>query len=195
MTSRERGTKLSKADATEQKILEASLARIAQYGESGLSMTEISKDLGVSRPTVYRYFPTREALMAAVFEYVIKDYSEKLQQQIDDNDDPLKLVDVIADFSEARLFEGGADLFQLDPQLILKLFMGSQKQLMSDCERAFSPLFDLSESLLGKQVDRKTAAMVFLLFNSALAFFTKHSPPENIGDILRKVIRAISQME
>lgn len=183
----------SKADATVQKILEASLNRIIKYGESGISMTEISREVGVSRPTLYRYFPTREVLLESVFELIVKDYSEKLQAKIDADPDPLHRVEVIATFIETRLLDGGAQLYELDPKLTVKLILRSQQQLVAQCKKAFAPLFEMSEALSGKTVDRDAAATTFVLFHTALAFFTGESPPPNVGDMLRKTIRALTQ--
>lgn len=185
----------SKADATMQKILQASLERIIKYGESGISMTEISREIGVSRPTLYRYFPTREALLESVFDLVLLDYAEQLQRAINKNPDPLQRVEVIANFVEARLLDGGAQLFQLDPKLIIRLISRSEQQLLKMSEPVFAPLFDMSEALSGKKIDRQCAAHVFMLFNSALAFFNAQSPTPGVGDMLRKMIRALTHFD
>lgn len=187
--------KLSKADATIQKILKASLARIIQFGESGISMTEICRDVGVSRPTIYRYFPTREALLESVFEYILDDYMEKLDAQIAANPDPLQRVEVIANFAEARLDDGGAQLFQLDPALVIRLITNSQERLIAHGQTVFAPLFDMSETLSGQAIDRRAASTAFLMFSSSLSFFGAKSASVESGDLLRKMIRALAHFQ
>lgn len=181
-----------KADATIQKILEASLARIIEHGESGVSMTEICREVGVSRPTIYRYFPTREALLESVFKYILDDYMEKLDAQIAANPDPLQRVKVIADFAEARLDDGGAQLFQLDPALVIRLISLSQERLINHGEKVFAPLFDMSEALSDRQIDRRAAATAYLMFSSSLSFFGAKSGSLNSGDLLRKMVLALT---
>lgn len=185
----------SKADATVQKILQASLARIIEYGEGGISMTEICREVGVSRPTIYRYFPTREALLERVFEHILDDYMAKLDAKIAADPNPLHRVNIIANFAEARLQDGGAQLFHLEPSLVMKLISRSQNRLIAHGEKVFGPLFDISEALSGRSVDRHSAATAFLLFCSSLSFFGAQSSSVNAGDLLRKMIRSLVHFE
>mgnify|MGYP003384970160 CR=1 FL=1 len=181
----------SKADATVRKIVNESLKRIIQHGESGLSMTDISRDLGISRPTIYRYFPSREALLEGVFEFILDDYFDKLQAQIDAKPATEERVNVIVDFAVARLKDGGAQMFQLEPKLVMGLLQQSEERLLRRCEQVFQPLFDVGESISGKPIDRATAARTFMLFSSALAFFNADTGVENAGEMLRSVIRGL----
>ena len=62
------------------KILEAARAEIAERGGVGLSMRAVARDAGLASSAIYRYFPTREALLTAM---VIESYAhldEALQQ-------------------------------------------------------------------------------------------------------------------
>lgn len=185
----------NKADATVQKILSASLTRIITYGESGISMTEISREIGVSRPTLYRYFPTREILLENVFELILDDYMQKLDVKIAADPSPLRRIDIIVDFAATRLQDGGAQLFQLDPALVVKLMGRSQDRLIDHCEKIFSPLFDMHEALSGKKIARHTAATAYVLFNSALVFFGGQSTTIETKDLLKQMIRSLIQFE
>ncbi|MGB9906204.1 MAG: TetR/AcrR family transcriptional regulator [Candidatus Saccharicenans sp.] len=48
------------------RILERSRELFFKYGYARLSMDELAEDLGISKATVYRYFPDKEALLRAV---------------------------------------------------------------------------------------------------------------------------------
>jgi AcrR family transcriptional regulator len=52
--------------ATRERILDATLAVLGRFGQRKLSMTEVADAAGVSRPTLYRYFPTKEELLEAL---------------------------------------------------------------------------------------------------------------------------------
>jgi AcrR family transcriptional regulator len=52
--------------ATEQAILDAGAAAIRRFGIRRTSMKEVARLAGVSRGSVYRYFPDKDALIAAV---------------------------------------------------------------------------------------------------------------------------------
>jgi len=55
---------------TRERILDGAMAAIARHGLSKLGMSDVSQSAGVSRGTLYRYFPSREELLRnlAVFE-------------------------------------------------------------------------------------------------------------------------------
>lgn len=59
------------ADATRVRILEATL-RVMARGLATLSMPEIAREAGVSVPSVYRHFGTKEELLAAVYPHVAR---------------------------------------------------------------------------------------------------------------------------
>ena len=55
---------------TRERILDGAMAAIARHGLAKLGMSDVSVSAGVSRGTLYRYFPSREELLRdlAVFE-------------------------------------------------------------------------------------------------------------------------------
>jgi AcrR family transcriptional regulator len=55
---------------TRQRILEALLERLADEPLETLSIAKLAEHAGVSEPTVYRYFPNREALLAGFRDHV-----------------------------------------------------------------------------------------------------------------------------
>jgi AcrR family transcriptional regulator len=69
MARRKAGTGLSaNADEARQQILAAAERVIQRYGVPKTTMDDIGKETGVSRPTVYRYFGDRDALLRALIE-------------------------------------------------------------------------------------------------------------------------------
>lgn len=69
MGRRKKGTGLSAdADEARQQILAAAERVILRYGVPKTTMDDIGKEADVSRPTVYRYFGDRDALIGALIE-------------------------------------------------------------------------------------------------------------------------------
>lgn len=58
-------------------IVEAAVQVLAQQGEQ-VSMTDVANAAGVARATVYRYFPSREALLTHVADIAVADAAERL---------------------------------------------------------------------------------------------------------------------
>jgi len=51
---------------TRERILDGAMAAIARHGLSKLGMSDVSVSAGVSRGTLYRYFPSREELLQSL---------------------------------------------------------------------------------------------------------------------------------
>jgi AcrR family transcriptional regulator len=55
---------------------------LAQHGERKLSMSDVSTAAGVSRPTLYRYYPTRDELLRALADHEQRRFDEGLARAI-----------------------------------------------------------------------------------------------------------------
>ena len=55
-------------DARRQQIVDAARARFARHGFAGTSMTDIITESGLSNGAIYRYFTSKEQIIAAVCE-------------------------------------------------------------------------------------------------------------------------------
>jgi TetR/AcrR family transcriptional regulator, repressor for uid operon len=64
----------------ERRILQATLDVLVRRGVRRLSMAEIADVARVSRATVYRYFGTKEALLAQVASFEMQEFSDGLEK-------------------------------------------------------------------------------------------------------------------
>lgn len=55
--------------AMSDRILEGALRALGRHGVDKLGMSNVSRSAGVSRGTLYRYFPTKEDLLASLARY------------------------------------------------------------------------------------------------------------------------------
>jgi AcrR family transcriptional regulator len=65
--------------ATEERILTAGLGLIGRRGVRRLGMREIAETAGVSRGTLYRYFPSKDHVLAAAAAYDAQRFSNGLE--------------------------------------------------------------------------------------------------------------------
>jgi AcrR family transcriptional regulator len=63
---------------TEERILTAALGLIGRRGVRRLGMREIAETAGVSRGTLYRYFPSKDHVLAAAATYDAQRFSDGL---------------------------------------------------------------------------------------------------------------------
>jgi AcrR family transcriptional regulator len=55
--------------ARREEVLETALELIAEHGVAGASLRRLAKKLGMSQPSLYHYFPSKDALITALLEY------------------------------------------------------------------------------------------------------------------------------
>jgi AcrR family transcriptional regulator len=59
---------LSKADAQRQRVLAASVEIFSKRGYRGTSMNDIAAGVGLSKPTLYHYFRSKEDILVRLYE-------------------------------------------------------------------------------------------------------------------------------
>ncbi len=83
------------APATEEeaidRILDASAKAIDEHGPD-LSLSDVARDLGVTRQTVYRYFPSTEALLMATAIRAADGFLGRLEAHLRGETDPATAV-------------------------------------------------------------------------------------------------------
>ena len=65
-------------DAARERLLEAAVGCVARDGMAGANVAAVAAEAGVSRPTVYRYFADRQALVEATLMHAGRDLAERL---------------------------------------------------------------------------------------------------------------------
>ena len=75
----------SAKEKTKAKILEEAVNLIIEKGFKSASMREMAKNAGVSNPTIYNYFPTKEKILYAYVEQKHKETALLLQEIEDFN--------------------------------------------------------------------------------------------------------------
>jgi len=64
--------------AARERLLEAAARCVARDGMAGANVAAVAAEAGVSRPTVYRYFADRQALVEATLMHAGRDLAERL---------------------------------------------------------------------------------------------------------------------
>jgi TetR/AcrR family transcriptional repressor of nem operon len=72
-------------------IIDSAERRIRAGGFSGFSFREVAADVGVKSSSVHYYFPTKEALAAAVIHRYTDFVSELIDKQLQLDPDPIKV--------------------------------------------------------------------------------------------------------
>ena len=125
--------KVSKSakEKTKERILKEAVNLIIEKGFKNASMREMAKNAGVSNPTIYNYFPTKEQILYAYIEQKHKEAVETIQE--------------IEDFNTYSLREQLQTLIETE----LELYLEDREFLMQISEMAFHSSGLKIESLYG----------------------------------------------
>jgi AcrR family transcriptional regulator len=70
-------------EGAQEQIVKAARTCFVRFGTEKTSMSDVAKEAGVSRGTVYRYFQDRADLIEAVFAYESHLFHEGMRRQLD----------------------------------------------------------------------------------------------------------------
>jgi AcrR family transcriptional regulator len=115
-----------------ERIMAAGLAAAEDHGISRLSMGDVAKAAGVSRQTVYRYFPAKESLVAAVVEHEAAELIARVVDAANGIDDPTAALQAAL----GAALRGVRDhalldrLLRTEPEMLLPLLTGRASPVM-----------------------------------------------------------------
>ena len=105
---------------TEARILTAALALIGRRGVRRLAMQEISDAAGVSRATLYRYFPSKEDVLAAAVDFDEQRFRVGLDDVLAAAADPQERIAAFMSYSFSFIRSHSArSLFESEPGYVL----------------------------------------------------------------------------
>lgn len=84
-------------------IVEAAADLFLQHGYLGASMDAVAAQARVSKPTVYKYFPNKEALFVAVVEELTGTATDEVQREISGLGERDDVEDVLLAFAERQI--------------------------------------------------------------------------------------------
>ena len=79
-----------------KRIIDATLTGIERRGAAHVTLSDVADSLGITRRTVYRYFPSTEDLFVAAAEVALASFISRVQALTADLDVAEQLVEVLA---------------------------------------------------------------------------------------------------
>lgn len=106
--------------ATAERILDATLLTLAQRGARRLSMSEVSAAASISRPTLYRYYPTKDDLLFALARHEQRRFDEGLIAALADETTASGRLDAAIRHLVAFLFAYPGRVVDAEPAFVLE---------------------------------------------------------------------------
>jgi AcrR family transcriptional regulator len=109
-----------RAGSTEERILRATLRLVGRRGVKRLGMQEVSEAAGISRGTLYRYFPSKECLIDAVAVFDERSFTDGLAFALAESADPTDRIRTFVAFAFDYIRTHPARaLFESEPGFVL----------------------------------------------------------------------------
>lgn len=83
-------------DGQRESIAKAALALLIEGGGAGLSMSALAQEVGISRPTLYRYYPDMESVLVGIAALVAQ-HDESFAAQVLAESDPRRQLRAFLD--------------------------------------------------------------------------------------------------
>jgi TetR/AcrR family transcriptional repressor of uid operon len=168
-------------------ILEATREVIAQRGPEKFSFSAVARAAGVSRPTLYKYFPTRDDLLEVLTDYEKERFDRHLQDAVDAAPSAARQLDAALRLLVTYL----DDLMGPDPiGTDLAFALGSLNAALEPQAAAFARVLgdalDEVPAVRAGKLSRVAASELFLRFAYS-HYLVPHSKPEVLLTDLRNL--------
>ncbi|MGF1728432.1 TetR/AcrR family transcriptional regulator [Photobacterium kasasachensis] len=162
---------MSKKDEKIQKILEVTADLCIRNGYQGTSVDELTAKTGFSKATIYRYFKSKECLIAATLEHYSKMHTKALIELINDKELSLReKIDVR--FEKLRQLVTENQFYGCYFQLAYSEFCNKDEDITSICTQYSHDRVELIVEMLARHdVDdaQQKATKAELIFSGLIA--------------------------
>lgn len=166
-------------------ILGAAVRAIAEGGPGGLTMAAVARAAGVSRPTLYRWFPTKDDLLAAITVYAEEQFDIGLRSVVEAHRSPARRLDAALRFLVLYLDDAmGPDPIGVDPAFALRSLANSVRPQVDAIVRLLGDAFDEVPAVRSGELSREEAAELFLRVSMS-HYLVPHPDPERLLASLR----------
>ncbi|WP_189094615.1 TetR/AcrR family transcriptional regulator [Nocardia jinanensis] len=153
------------ATQTWERILDGALVALARRGQHKFSMTDVCAESGVSRGTLYRYFASKEDVIAAVEERLETSLREHLTTAIAERPEPADRLAVIAEAMVRHRAEFPAMelLTRTEPGMVLDRLASRFDALVALMQECLHPALAQSAQVQQGAVTKEQVARIVVL--------------------------------
>ena len=150
---KDRGPKFRRrAEARPDEVLEAALALFIEKGFAATRVEDIAKRAGLSKGAVYLYFPSKEAVLAALVQRAIVPIADSALQTLHDYEgDPRIVIGLVLNMLAARLSDPKVLAM---PKLILREVLGFPELAQMYRREVIDRVIPAVEGLIRRGIDQ-----------------------------------------
>ncbi len=188
---------MANSPATSELILAAARRAVAEGGPDKLTLSAVAAAAGVSRPTIYRWFPTKTILLAAMTAYEVEQFDAGLGAVVAAHRTPIRRLDAalryLVTYLDGRL---GPDPIGADPAFALQSLADSLGPHVEAFAHLLGDSLDEVPAVRAGTISRAQAAEMFLRFAYS-HYLVPSADPDELLVVMRRfagVARAQSPM-
>ena len=157
------------------RVLDAAAALLAQHGIRRTSMDDVAREAGCARPTIYRYYPSRDALLGALLLREVGRYLDALDELQRKSTSARLLEDsFVFTLTYMRGHPVARGLLSLEADSILPLLQSASGDVMNAIVDAVAALVSrqMDEGILRK-ADPRLVSEAFIRFVASFIFLPR----------------------
>jgi AcrR family transcriptional regulator len=181
-------------ERTRLRILDGAVLAVARHGLAKLDMGDVSRSAGVSRGTVYRYFPSREALLGELSLHEALRFWKGCLDALRDAPEARR-VEMLLLQATRRVHEHAAlrRILETDPGLVLAAVREQFPRIRGQLEELLGPQLSSASWVRGEHVSREELAdWITRLMISA--FLIPTDAPEALARGLNAILRPSQEL-
>jgi AcrR family transcriptional regulator len=170
---------------TAQLILEGARRAIATRGPIKLTLSVVAEEAGVSRPTLYRWYPTKTILLAALAAYEVELFDKGLKEAIEPQRTGDRRVDAALRYLIRYLDDSlGTSAIGADADFALQSLADSLEPHVLSLAALLGDSLECVPAVSSGAISRGQAAEMFLRVAYS-HYLVPHRNPEELLNILR----------
>ena len=178
---------------TRERILDGAATAVARHGLAKLEMSDVSALSGVSRPTLYRYFPNREVLLTELASHEGKLFKQRMLAAIEQAPPGAERMRVALEHATRHVREHAAlqRLLDTDPAFVLQGMREQFESLKQQFGALLGPLLNESD-LVRRRIVTAEQLVDWMMRLMASAFLLPGRDPDAMTHGLTAIYRILT---
>jgi AcrR family transcriptional regulator len=178
---------------TRERILDGAATAVARHGLAKLEMSDVSAIAGVSRGTLYRYFPSRDVLLDELARHEARLFKQRMLAAIEQAPPGAERIRVALEHATRHVREhaGLQRMLETDPAFVLEGLRAQFASLKDELGALLGPLLHESE-LVRARIVGADQLLDWLLRLMVSAFLLPEQRPDEMTRGLTAVYRILT---
>lgn len=181
-----------RSERTVEEIMNATFRVLMEKGSESLSIRAVCEEAGISRGTLYRYFASKEELIASATLHLRSQTDKRVAEAVDGIEDPQKIFEAFLDYTLENIESAESRrLLRTEPEFLLNYFRENFDHFKQRIDAALAPVYDSWDDQLNGELDRDLVSEMFVRFALSETLIPTANRGEDLPQRVRKMLRLL----